>query len=209
MNSPYGAPSQAGAPSQSGASSQAGAPSQFGGHPQQGMPPQFGAPSPFGNLSSFGAQSPFGGLASFGGSSGFGGTTQSGGPSSFGGAPSPFGQTGMQQPLHHGPQGRVHTEDVWDNMSDEELLANAEAVRRKWARWGTRLWKATRRVSEAEHRQIMAQSDARFQRAPVLALRINVFEIQLCRRFFELLRGGMDARQAFLLCDHGPGPEGI
>ncbi|PPJ54919.1 hypothetical protein CBER1_06067 [Cercospora berteroae] len=136
MNSPYGAASQAGAPSQSGASSQFGAPSQFGGLPQQGFPPQFGAPSPFGAGNGM-PQMPFGSPQQ-------GGMPQS--PFGFlpqGGMPQqPFGG-GMQQPAPQPQTGRPRREEVWANMSDDELLDNGNRIRKKWERMVLRVQLAT------------------------------------------------------------------
>lgn len=141
MNSPYGAPSQAGAPSQSGASSQSGAPSQFGGLPQQGFPPQFGAPSPFGAQNGM-PQQPFGFPPQ-------GGMPQQpfGFPPQGGMAQQPFGLPpqggGMQHPGAQPQAGRPRREDMWANMSDDELLDNSHRIWRKWTRMLMRVQLAT------------------------------------------------------------------
>lgn len=192
MNSQYGAPSQA------GASSQYGGQSQSGGFPQQGMPMQsgvqspFASPLPFGSVPPFGAQSPFGGQ-----SPPFGGQPPFGRQSPFGIPPQ---QGGMQQPINPGPQGHAREEDAWANMSDQELLANADRIRRKWARSMWRQWRAIELTSQNQY-MLSAMAEAEFQADPIRHLRADVYDIQLCRVVQRLVRRGADPVQAFDLVD--------
>ncbi|WPB05717.1 uncharacterized protein RHO25_010371 [Cercospora beticola] len=188
MNSPYGAPSQSGASSQYGGSqSQSGAPSQHGGLPQQINMPNFGPQ--FGGIPQFGPQ--------------FGGIPQFGGPLQSGGAPSPFGapqQGGMQQPSPPDAQGRPREEDTWANMSDQELLANADRIRRKWARSMRRQWRATGANSQEQH-MLIAMAEAEFQSDPIRHLRADVYDIHMCRATERLVRRGADPGWAYDLVD--------
>ncbi|CAK1365567.1 hypothetical protein CB0940_09934 [Cercospora beticola] len=178
MNSPFGAPSQAGAPSQSGASSQSGAPSQFGGLPQQGFPPQFGAPSPFGAPNGM-PQQPFGFPQQ-------GGIPQQpfGPPPQGGMLQPPFGLPtqggGMQQPAPQPQAGRPRREEIWANMSDDELLNNFNRIRRKWERMLMRMQLAFGIPPENVGRCLIWYAQ-QFMMNPVPTLRLMVADIPAMR----------------------------